>query len=146
MCASCLSHLLADARLKDESATCPNCRCEISKTACIRNLAVEKAISELPAECRFCSARLPRSELAMHEGELCQERCVSCRVAYTFHRSSLSMSPLLCCVMYVCFILMMTPDCVCAVTRCGGDDVPLVGVGRDGGNDDDAVSWRSCRW
>ncbi|KAI0234717.1 Cysteine and histidine-rich protein 1-B [Lamellibrachia satsuma] len=79
MCASCLSHLLADARLKDESATCPNCRCEISKTACIRNLAVEKAISELPAECRFCSLRLPRSELAMHEKELCQERRVPCK-------------------------------------------------------------------
>ena len=81
MCASCLSHLLADARLKDESATCPNCRCEISKTACIRNLAVEKAISELPSECRFCCVRLPRSEVTTHERELCQERCVSsCRL------------------------------------------------------------------
>ena len=77
MCASCLAHLLADARLKDETATCPNCRCEISKTLCIRNLAVEKAISELPSECRFCSQQLPRCQLDHHERELCQERYVS---------------------------------------------------------------------
>ena len=76
MCIACFSHLLADARLKDETATCPNCRCEISKASCSRNLAVEKAISELPAECQFCSEQHPRSELLHHEKELCQERCV----------------------------------------------------------------------
>ena len=76
MCASCLAHLLADARLKDESATCPNCRCEINKTICSRNLAVEKAISELPAECQYCSQQLPRSSLEYHERQLCSERCV----------------------------------------------------------------------
>ena len=78
MCAGCFSHLLADARLKDESATCPNCRCELNKNQCSRNLAVEKAISELPAECQFCSEQLPRSGLEYHERELCQERCVPC--------------------------------------------------------------------
>ena len=51
MCAGCFIHLLADARLKEEQATCPNCRCEISKSLCCRNLAVEKAVSELPSEC-----------------------------------------------------------------------------------------------
>ncbi|KAL0166335.1 hypothetical protein M9458_038179, partial [Cirrhinus mrigala] len=44
MCAGCFIHLLADARLKEEQATCPNCRCEISKSLCCRNLAVEKAL------------------------------------------------------------------------------------------------------
>ena len=44
--------------------------------------------------------------------------------------------------MCVLFILMMTPDCVCVVTRCVGDDVSLVGIGHDGGTDDDAVSRR----
>ena len=29
MCYTCLNHLLADSRLKDENATCPNCRCDI---------------------------------------------------------------------------------------------------------------------
>ena len=29
MCYTCLNHLLADARLKEESPNCPNCRCEI---------------------------------------------------------------------------------------------------------------------
>ena len=76
MCASCLSHLLADARLKDETATCPNCRCEISKTNCIRNLAVEKAISELPSECDFCGQQFPRCSLEHHMKERCPERYV----------------------------------------------------------------------
>lgn len=76
MCASCLSHLLADARLKDETATCPGCRCEISRTLCSRNLAVEKAISELPAPCQFCTRLLPRCLLARHEKEMCQDRFV----------------------------------------------------------------------
>ena len=76
MCIGCFSHLLADARLKDETATCPNCRCDISKTSCSRNLAVEKAISELPASCQYCSEQLPRSTLSHHETQLCQERCV----------------------------------------------------------------------
>jgi len=72
MCAGCFNHLLADARIKDETATCPNCRCEINKN-CIRNLAVEKAVSELPSECSFCSQQLPRSQLDYHQRELCQE-------------------------------------------------------------------------
>ena len=76
MCASCLSHLLADARLKDESATCPNCRGEISKTLCTRNLAVEKAISELPSACHYCSQLYPRSLLDSHERNACVERYV----------------------------------------------------------------------
>ena len=78
MCAGCFSHLLADARLKDESATCPNCRCELNKNVCSRNLAVEKAISELTSECQYCSEQLPRSGIDYHEKVLCQERCVPC--------------------------------------------------------------------
>jgi len=42
MCAGCFTHLLADARLRDEVATCPNCRIEINKNTSTRNLAVEK--------------------------------------------------------------------------------------------------------
>lgn len=90
MCASCFSHLLADARLKDESSTCPNCRCEISKNSCSRNLAVEKTISELPTECQYCSRQLPRNAIRRHELEQCQERCValSCLVrCKTLHNS-----------------------------------------------------------
>ncbi|XP_078473818.1 zinc finger TRAF-type-containing protein 1 isoform X1 [Lampetra fluviatilis] len=74
MCAGCFIHLLADARLKEEQATCPNCRCEISKSLCCRNLAVEKAVSELPAECGFCLHQFPRSCLEHHQKELCQDR------------------------------------------------------------------------
>ena len=79
MCASCLMHLLADGRLKDEAATCPTCRCEISKTGCIRNLAVEKAISELPSACQYCSKAMPRHSLDRHERELCATRCVAAK-------------------------------------------------------------------
>lgn len=81
MCAGCFTHLLADARIRDETATCPNCRCVISKDACSRNLAVEKAVQELPGECRFCSQELPRSLLDKHMTDICEERIVSCRYA-----------------------------------------------------------------
>lgn len=75
MCAGCFIHLLADARLKEEQATCPNCRCEISKSLCCRNLAVEKAVSELPTECGFCMKAFPRALLERHKKEECQDRC-----------------------------------------------------------------------
>ena len=78
-CAGCLAHLLADARLKDETPTCPNCRCEISRSNCIRNLAVEKAISELPSACVYCSQQLPRCNLAAHVQDQCLERYVGLR-------------------------------------------------------------------
>lgn len=78
MCAGCFSHLLADARLKDEQSTCPNCRCEISKTSCSRNLAVEKTLSELPATCQFCSVMFARNRLEEHQKNECFERPVKC--------------------------------------------------------------------
>lgn len=74
MCAGCFIHLLADARLKEEQATCPNCRCEISKSLCCRNLAVEKAVSELPSDCSYCLKQFPRSGLDHHQSEECQDR------------------------------------------------------------------------
>ncbi|XP_042188045.1 cysteine and histidine-rich protein 1 isoform X2 [Callorhinchus milii] len=79
MCAGCFIHLLADARLKEEQATCPNCRCEISKSLCCRNLAVEKAVSELPSECGFCLKQFPRSVLETHQKEDCQDRVTQCK-------------------------------------------------------------------
>ncbi|NP_001121149.1 cysteine and histidine-rich protein 1-B [Xenopus laevis] len=79
MCAGCFIHLLADARLKEEQATCPNCRCEISKSLCCRNLAVEKAISELPSDCGFCLKQFPRSLLERHKKEECQDRVTQCK-------------------------------------------------------------------
>ncbi|XP_071409836.1 zinc finger TRAF-type-containing protein 1 [Pithys albifrons albifrons] len=79
MCASCFIHLLADARLKEEQATCPNCRCEISKSLCCRNLAVEKAVSELPSECSFCTRQFPRSLLDQHQKDECQDRVTQCK-------------------------------------------------------------------
>ncbi|VVC96512.1 unnamed protein product [Leptidea sinapis] len=75
MCAPCFTHLLADARLRDESATCPNCRIEISRTSASRNLAVEKTVSELPIECRHCTHVFPRHSIEHHEEKTCEERC-----------------------------------------------------------------------
>ena len=74
MCAPCFTHLLADARLRDEAATCPNCRVEISKTTASRNLAVEKTVSELPSECKFCTGVFPRHSLQHHEENTCDDR------------------------------------------------------------------------
>lgn len=79
MCAGCFIHLLADGRLKEEQATCPNCRCEISKSLCCRNLAVEKAVSELPAECPHCMRMFPRAQLHRHQSNECQDRVTQCR-------------------------------------------------------------------
>ncbi|XP_071559928.1 zinc finger TRAF-type-containing protein 1 homolog isoform X3 [Temnothorax nylanderi] len=79
MCAGCFTHVLADARLRDEMATCPNCRIEISKTTASRNLAVEKAVSELPAECQYCAKEFPRNSLEHHEEAMCEERISSCK-------------------------------------------------------------------
>ncbi|KAL5021687.1 hypothetical protein ScPMuIL_000842 [Solemya velum] len=79
MCAGCFNHLLADARLRDETATCPNCRGEISKSICTRNLAVEKAVSELPTLCQYCNQELARNSLDNHEKELCVERPSVCK-------------------------------------------------------------------
>ncbi|XP_019697526.1 cysteine and histidine-rich protein 1 homolog isoform X1 [Harpegnathos saltator] len=79
MCAGCFTHVLADARLRDELATCPNCRIEISKTSASRNLAVEKAVSELPAECQYCAKEFPRNYVEHHEEAMCEERISSCK-------------------------------------------------------------------
>ncbi|XP_072943020.1 zinc finger TRAF-type-containing protein 1 homolog isoform X2 [Epargyreus clarus] len=81
MCAPCFTHLLADARLRDEAATCPNCRVEISKTTASRNLAVEKTVSELPSECKHCTRVFPRHSLQAHEEKICEERLTGCRYA-----------------------------------------------------------------
>lgn len=78
MCSPCFTHCLADARLKDETASCPSCRCVIARDTCSRNLAVEKAVSELPGTCRFCERELPRSQLDHHEMESCEERIIGC--------------------------------------------------------------------
>ncbi|CAF0714903.1 unnamed protein product [Brachionus calyciflorus] len=78
MCADCFAHLLADARLKEELATCPNCRCEISKQLCCRNLAVEKTLSELPASCLYCESMYARNILDFHQKEECLERPTKC--------------------------------------------------------------------
>ncbi|XP_076824461.1 zinc finger TRAF-type-containing protein 1-A-like isoform X1 [Clavelina lepadiformis] len=79
MCVGCYHHLLADGRLKDEQATCPSCRVDITRGSCIRNLAVEKAISELPVQCSFCSGVFSRSNITLHERCECNERVVKCR-------------------------------------------------------------------
>lgn len=81
MCSGCFTHLLADARLKDETASCPNCRCVLTRDLCSRNLAVEKAVSELPGLCRFCSKELPRALLGKHETDICEERNIVCGFA-----------------------------------------------------------------
>lgn len=74
MCAGCHAHLIADSRLRDENATCPNCRCDIRENSCVRNLAVEKALSELPTDCIFCLTKLPRNQVDHHQSSLCKER------------------------------------------------------------------------
>ncbi|EFA04251.1 zinc finger TRAF-type-containing protein 1 homolog [Tribolium castaneum] len=82
MCAGCFTHILADARLRDETSTCPTCRVEICKTLATRNLAVENAVSELPSECQFCNKQFPRNSLEKHEDEECEDRISGCK----YHR------------------------------------------------------------
>lgn len=47
-----LTQMRCNYRLRDQAATCPNCRVEITKATTMRNLAVEKAVSELPSKCQ----------------------------------------------------------------------------------------------
>ncbi|XP_055610335.1 zinc finger TRAF-type-containing protein 1 homolog [Uranotaenia lowii] len=79
MCAGCFTHLLADGRLRDQNATCPNCRTEISKNNSSRNLAVEKAVSELPSECQYCGNEFPNKSIEYHESNECEERPTDCK-------------------------------------------------------------------
>lgn len=65
--------------MRDQVATCPNCRVEISKTNASRNLAVEKAVSELPAQCQYCSNEYPCKSLEYHEVNECDERPTDCK-------------------------------------------------------------------
>ncbi|XP_065073563.1 zinc finger TRAF-type-containing protein 1 homolog [Ochlerotatus camptorhynchus] len=81
MCAGCLTHLLADGRLRDQNATCPNCRTDISKNTPSRNLAVEKAVSELPSECQYCGNEFPNKSVEYHENNECEERPTACKFA-----------------------------------------------------------------
>ncbi|KAL9908936.1 zinc finger TRAF-type-containing protein 1 homolog [Glossina fuscipes fuscipes] len=88
MCAACFTHLLADGRLRDQIATCPNCRVEISKSTASRNLAVEKAASELPSQCQYCNKEFPYKSLDRHEQHECQERpthCTYSRIGCQWH-------------------------------------------------------------
>lgn len=78
ICIQCFNHLLADARIKDEQATCASCRCAISRETCTRNLAVEKAVREMPGTCKHCARQLPRMHLPTHESDHCEERPISC--------------------------------------------------------------------
>uniref|UniRef100_A0A2P2HXU1 Cysteine and histidine-rich protein 1 homolog n=1 Tax=Hirondellea gigas TaxID=1518452 RepID=A0A2P2HXU1_9CRUS len=79
MCAGCFNHVMADARIKDDAPTCPNCRVELSRSVCTRNLAVEKAVSELPAECAHCGENFSRNSLDNHEAKLCPNRPATCQ-------------------------------------------------------------------
>jgi hypothetical protein len=75
--AGCFTHLLADGRLRDQVATCPNCRVEISKNNASRNLAVEKAVSELPSECQVIDQIQPSILNRQRCGKLISTRYVS---------------------------------------------------------------------
>jgi hypothetical protein len=57
----------------------PSCRAEISAKNACRNLAAEKAVSELPTQCDYCSLEIPRSQIAYHEKNLCEQRPSVCQ-------------------------------------------------------------------
>ena len=76
MCTGCFNHLLADGRLKNEQASCPTCRIEITSKNSSRNLAVEKAVSELPSNCEYCRDEFPRNQLHNHERKHCELRWI----------------------------------------------------------------------
>ena len=79
MCAACFTHILTDARLKDDGpATCPNCRCEISRQLCCRSLVAEKVLSQLPIECGHCKEVYLRCDVEKHEKYECNERPTKC--------------------------------------------------------------------
>ena len=57
---------------------CQSCRCEISKTLCGCNLAVEKRLSELPTSCAYCNILYASNELDAHQRDECAEQPMEC--------------------------------------------------------------------
>ena len=74
MCSSCHEHVLADAMLKDSTASCPSCRVDLNRHSCTRNLAVEKAVAELLTLCSACNQEMARSDLIEHQKKDCVKR------------------------------------------------------------------------
>mgnify|MGYP001036457520 FL=1 len=74
----------------------PNCRCEISKSNCTRNLAVEKTISELPIQCDYCLQTYLRAEIKTHQTQNCSDRFVVNFVCLFFSRVESFFRPVTC--------------------------------------------------
>lgn len=80
MCVACFTNLHAEqSTLRNEGATCPQCRTKISQGTATRNVAVEKAIMELPSECQYCKKELPTKLIERHEQHECEERPITCK-------------------------------------------------------------------
>lgn len=79
MCEKCINRILADAHLQNITARCPSCRCEMNDDfPYVRNLAVEKAVSELATSCQFCQEQFPRRDQLSHLAT-CTLKPVPCR-------------------------------------------------------------------
>jgi len=94
MCTGCFNHLLADGRLKNEQASCPSCRVEINSKSTSRNLAVEKAVSELPTHCKYCHEEFPRNQIPCHENDTCDQRTYKLLHYHSIQRRCLNLDVL----------------------------------------------------
>ncbi|KFM60126.1 Cysteine and histidine-rich protein 1-like protein, partial [Stegodyphus mimosarum] len=78
ICAGCFGDILLESRVQNEIATCPVCQTTINKDLCSRNVAAEKTILLLPRRCKFCNYEYRVHNLAQHESEKCNHRCLIC--------------------------------------------------------------------
>ena len=51
---TCALFVIKTIQIEKTIKSCPNCRCDISWERCVRNLAAEKAVGELPTQCLYC--------------------------------------------------------------------------------------------
>ncbi|CAG2248309.1 unnamed protein product [Mytilus edulis] len=62
--------LIQDSKMRQQPV--PTADVKSAKNLCSRNLAVEKAVSELPTECQYCYCHLPRNQVDYHERIVCE--------------------------------------------------------------------------
>ncbi|KAG8193820.1 hypothetical protein JTE90_029554 [Oedothorax gibbosus] len=78
ICAGCFGDVLSESKIQNEIATCPQCQSTISKESCSQNIAVEKAILELPRTCHFCCLHVPPETYQHHQTMTCLKRPAIC--------------------------------------------------------------------
>lgn len=78
LCAECLRFLVAESRLRGETAVCPTCGVGVDLTPTSRSLSSAIDEDEKLAECPYCSKMLSKNLMKNHTAASCERRPVEC--------------------------------------------------------------------